>query len=276
MAFVDSYHPMQKTLPRELTSYDLLKTAAVVLMVIDHVGAYFIPDILWMRLAGRLCVPVWFFLIGYARSRDMGPHLWIAALVLIVSDFVAGMTIFPLNILVTILLVRLVLDPYMKIVSRHGILFWAGGFFLLFLAPPTLMVVDYGTQGLILAVFGHVVRATQDDARKRAVRLFPCLLFSAIAYTMMQWMVFGLPVMAGLILLAGTVAVLLILSDFRPAVFPHVPAFVARPLQFIGRHTLAIYVGHLLAIKALALWLLPQSFHLLGWSLFPWALMRQF
>ncbi len=49
---------MNKILPRDLTSYDLLKTLAVILMIIDHVGHHFFPDEMWFRVVGRLCVPI--------------------------------------------------------------------------------------------------------------------------------------------------------------------------------------------------------------------------
>jgi len=264
---------MQKILPKDLTSYDLLKTAAVILMIIDHVGAYYMPDIIWMRLAGRLCVPIWFFLVGYAHSRDTGLYLWVAALVLIVSDFIAGMNIFPLNILVTILIVRFVLDFYMKIVLRHFLLFWVGALLLLFFAPPTLYIVDYGTQGLILAVFGYLVRHYQDDARKRASVIFPYLVFSALVYTGIQAVILTFLPMEVLFLLAGNVLVLLMLSEFMPTVFARPSHVLLRPfawlLQMMGRHTLLIYVGHLLLIKAVGLWLFPQSFQFLHWHYSP-------
>ena len=271
---------MSRQLAKDLTSYDLLKTAAVILMIIDHIGAYLMPEIQWMRMAGRFCVPMWFFLIGYARSRDTGLHLWIAALVLVVSDFIVGMTIFPLNILVTILFVRFVLDRYMKIVSRHWALFFAGGLLLFVIALPSSLIIDYGVQGLVLAAFGYVVRLAQDDPHRRLTEIFPCLVFSAVFYTLMQWVVFDFTGLQGLILLAGTLVVLLLLVDFRPATFPRAASVLSRPvvliLQMVGRNNLLIYVGHLLVIKALGLWLLPHSFHFLGWSLLPWSLMRQF
>lgn len=63
-----------RMLPREVTSYDLLKCAAVIIMVIDHVGFYFYPENLWFRAVGRIGFPVWFFLVGYARGRDIPPQ----------------------------------------------------------------------------------------------------------------------------------------------------------------------------------------------------------
>ena len=66
-----------KTLSSYLTSYDLLKTLALVLMVIDHIGYFFYPEEMWWRVLGRLSVPIWFFLIGYANARDCF-GLWLA------------------------------------------------------------------------------------------------------------------------------------------------------------------------------------------------------
>ncbi len=37
-------------LPAPLTAYDLLKTLAIILMVVDHIGAYFFPDQMWWRV----------------------------------------------------------------------------------------------------------------------------------------------------------------------------------------------------------------------------------
>ena len=41
-----------RKLPQELTSYDLLKTLAVVTMIIDHIGLYFFPDDVGWRIVG--------------------------------------------------------------------------------------------------------------------------------------------------------------------------------------------------------------------------------
>src|SRR5690606_10698014 len=103
-----------------LTSYDLIKAAAVLLMIVDHVGYYFFPDQDWFRVFGRMCVPIWFFLIGYARSRDLSLPLWIGLAALVVANMIAGMSIFPLNVLGTMILVRLVLDRVMDVATENA------------------------------------------------------------------------------------------------------------------------------------------------------------
>jgi hypothetical protein len=167
----------RKDLPATLTSYDILKTVAVVLMVVDHIGAYYMPENLWLRLIGRLCVPMWFFLIGYARSRDISWQLWLGAAIVIASDFITGRYIFPLNILVTILMVRIVIDLYMKGTMKNTLLFWTGALVLTCLIVPSMTLMQYGTLGLLLAVFGWLIRNTEEQDPRQFTRIFPYMVF---------------------------------------------------------------------------------------------------
>ena len=68
---------VRQSLPKELTSYDLLKSLAVILMICDHIGYFFFPEEMWFRTLGRLCLPIWFFLIGYARGDEVSKLFWI-------------------------------------------------------------------------------------------------------------------------------------------------------------------------------------------------------
>lgn len=56
---------------------DFLKVLAVVSMVIDHLGAFFFPDALWMRVAGRLAFPVfaWRLALGAEAASHLGRYL---------------------------------------------------------------------------------------------------------------------------------------------------------------------------------------------------------
>lgn len=264
----------RKALPDYLTSYDLLKAAAVALMVIDHIAAYYLPDMLWLRVAGRLCVPMWFFLIGYARSRDFDHSLWWGALLVVTSDFIAGRYIFPLNILVTILLVRLLIDLYMRFAMKNALAFWSGGLLLAALAVPSALLTQYGTQGLLLAAVGWLVRhhSTTNHGLMR-MRISSFAAFCIMVFTGTQWELFRFSVPQTVVLLTGLWAVMTILERFRPLTFPYLtqklPAALVVVLTCAGRHTLLIYVTHLWAIKLAGLWLYPEWFSFLGWELFP-------
>ena len=54
-----------------------LKLLALITMTIDHVGAYLFPDILWLRIIGRLAFPIYAFMIaeGCRHTRNMFRYL---------------------------------------------------------------------------------------------------------------------------------------------------------------------------------------------------------
>ena len=68
-----------------MTGFDL-KIFAAVAMLIDHVGAYLLPDLMVLRIIGRFAMPVfaWFIAEGCRRTHSMSKYtlrLAIAALV---------------------------------------------------------------------------------------------------------------------------------------------------------------------------------------------------
>lgn len=256
----------KKALPLNVTSYDLFKTLAVVTMIIDHVGYYFFPDDMWWRTVGRLSFPIWFFLIGYARSRDISPRIIGGALVLIAGNILAGMALLPFNILVSIALVRACLDPLMKRLLVSKTIFWGGVAVLFIFIIPTYFITEYGTQGIIAAMFGWLARNRDRQAEKDL--LFPFAIFFWFSYIMSEFIVFGLSQAQGRVLMAGCAAVWFILYNFKPAEFPALgrPRILAAFLQLCGRRTLEIYVVHLLLFKAMALYLGMEGFGFLGWS----------
>lgn len=259
---------MTKLLSRDLTAYDFFKSFAVALMIVDHAGYFFFPEDNWWRVAGRLCVPVWFFLIGYARSRDIGSRLWVGLGILLISDVVAGMSLLPLNILGTIILVRLLIDPLMNFSLQREILFWPVFFILALLSLPSNAAAEYGTMSLILAAFGWLVRRrTEYEGELKAL-----FIFALLSFVVSQFFLFAFTQAQVVVLGIGCMAVMGALYYFEARSFPNLtrklPGAVAALLRLGGRRTLEIYVLHLILFKGLALWLAPERFTLFDWKLF--------
>ncbi len=255
-----------------LTSYDLLKAVAVLLMIVDHIGYYFYPEEMWFRVAGRLCVPIWFFLVGYARSRDLSPTIWIGAGVLILASMAAGQSVIPVNVLGTMILIRLVIDPVMRAVTRNFEAFMAFSVLLLLLALPSYALTEYGTHGLLLAMFGYIVRhKPQIPGFRENMSLSNAFcMFTVFTFTGLQALSFGFGQAEFIVLGIGIAAVCLVLNGFRPMEFPKLtqklPVFLVAPLQFLGRWTLEIYVAHLILFKILGVIYQPERFALLQWT----------
>jgi hypothetical protein len=239
-----------------VTSYDILKTSALVFMVIDHIGAYFFPDNLELRALGRICVPVWLFLIGYARSRHIDKTLIGCAVVTTLVDMAAVQNFHGLNILWTIMLLRLTLNPLMRWIDDN-LLILAGIVLMCFaLAPMTRLIFDYGTMGYILAIWGFYTRRFINDKTQDP---FFALAYGAIAmilFTLVEQNMFAFDASETALLILGNLGVFYALAIWLPQQetaldWPDVPLWVKKPLSFLGHHTLAFYVFHLVLIDAL-------------------------
>ena len=269
------FEKRNKVLPTNLTSYDLLKTIAIILMIIDHVGHYFFPDVTWLRILGRLCVPIWFFLIGYARTRDIPFRIILGLGILLGANLIAGEKFFPLSILLTLMIGRYYIDAWMGAVFRGGEAL-AGLFFMLaLLGAPTAIAFEYGTFGLLFTVFGAMCRYRQErpdlmpENHNKQFFFFTLasfLLFIGVQSAPMEvltgWHFRGL--------VAGMAGVYFILNRFQPVELPTItarlPKFVVNILQFTGRRTLEIYVAHLVAFKLAAMYYMPERFQFLQWQ----------
>ncbi len=260
---------LSKNLPQELTSYDLLKSFAVITMVVDHIGMYLFPEQNEWRLVGRMSMPVWLFLIGYAQTRELAPLLWIGGSILVVSNIVVGESIFSLNIFFTILAARLVVDSlalnFLK--NKESALFTY--VLLALLVIPTSVVFDYGTFAFLFAMLGYFVRDKENNISAQVKYGF--MLLAVLTHAGFEALSFAFNQVEAILLVVGLVAVCYMLILFKPKTYPEFtvkcPHFIIAPLQLMGRHSLEIYVVHLLILKSIAFYLYPERF---GWFQWHW------
>ncbi len=68
---------MEQLKKNQILDGTMLKIIAMVSMVFDHVGDLFFPGVLWLRMIGRLAMPIFSFCIaeGYAHTRDKNKYL---------------------------------------------------------------------------------------------------------------------------------------------------------------------------------------------------------
>ncbi|MBU2579680.1 conjugal transfer protein TraX [Patescibacteria group bacterium] len=64
-----------------------LKIIAVITMVADHVGFLFFPHILWLRIIGRISLPIFAFLIGegYEKTSNVKKYFFRLAIFALIS-----------------------------------------------------------------------------------------------------------------------------------------------------------------------------------------------
>jgi len=243
--------------PGAVTTTDLLKSAGLTLVLIDHIGAYFVEDETGWRLLGRLAAPIFFFLIGFARSRTV-PWTWPAfGTVLTVTDWfeVGSLSETTLNILLSFALLRRGLLPAFERWVLPSPLRSAGLVALCVgLIPWTDHVLEYGTGGWLWALFGLAHRRWLEhpDGARFWTRTGVAAVI-ATAYALRESDHFAFSPEHTALLMALTAGLVLLLARFRRADLAEMPPrAIAVPLRLCGRYSLEIYAVSLFAMQVVA------------------------
>ena len=79
---------MSDTKKYQILDGTALKIIAMISMVLDHVGDMFFPGVMWLRMAGRLSMPVFSFCIaeGFAHTRDRKKYLCRMGIFALISE----------------------------------------------------------------------------------------------------------------------------------------------------------------------------------------------
>jgi TraX protein len=249
----------------QVDNTDLLKTAAILLVALDHFAIYFVesqPLENWLEVFGRLAAPVFFFLIGFAAGRTVPIRWLVLGCILTVlgawgDDWDWG----PGSILFSFALFRLA-RPYFRQLVRES---WIGAIFLVacFVVASTLPPIsDYiellaldGASGWLWALVGlcqrEFVDAYGSDQRRFAIyRWFVAMItvcvfwLQTVEYWKEEHTEFTTSEMG--MLAIGLTVLALVLIHFRRGPSPWQPGETTRSvLRFLGRHTLEIYAAQL-------------------------------
>ena len=154
-----------------VTTIDVLKLAAVVLMIADHVGLY-VFDNAWLRVAGRPVAVIFGFLIGYAATIRV-PPIWIG---LGIGLSLLNRWLFPdegphsLDILIILALTRVSLPLFDRLYTAAPLLLVPAIAVLALLTEPVNAFLEYGTEVPIAALLGVAVRLDRGLPGQAAAR----------------------------------------------------------------------------------------------------------
>lgn len=242
-----------------VTTTDALKAVALGLILIDHIGHYLADGWPILRVIGRLGVPVFFFLIGFAKSRDI-PWRWLLlGLVLTGVDFLwlGGLDRLQLNILFNFALIRLALP----LIERHALApLWRLAVLMAALAALMPLVnpfLEYGTEGWLFAVFGLLLRRLREGLEGIPDwHILAAGLFAFAAYGVVERIDYAFSPHHSGLLLIGLGGLLVILLRFERRNLGWVPgARFGAWIRFCGRYSLEIYAAQIIGLAAIGgLW----------------------
>ena len=167
-----------------LSAFDL-KCIAVVTMLIDHIGAIFFPEHLWLRYVGRFSFPIYCFLIaeGYIHTRDVKKYMVRLFAVALLSEIPFdllwyGKPFFPghQNVFFTLLLGLACICGFdhFRALGQRALVLAATGLLTVFVVRP-----DYSFGGVLMIVAFYVFR-TNMLGRFLSVGAVNILLFGGV------------------------------------------------------------------------------------------------
>lgn len=231
-------------------TWDGLKLLALLLMLIDHAGHFYLTDHLILRALGRGAAPIFLFLTGFAPSHRVKPDLLIGAAVMVASNLAVGGGVFPLSILVSIIMGRLMVaqmdrGKWFRLQRPHEWLI-----VMIIFAVPSSYLFEDGTFGLMFVLCGYMQRhAERYPAQMRLKVMIFTFLFAALWDSLL----FKMPAadaLAAFTVVTG-VGALLWRIRIRPLALP-LPLQWSEPgLRLMSRYTLWIYVLHFCALQLL-------------------------
>jgi uncharacterized membrane protein len=226
---------------QRINQYDVLKLVALLAMTIDHVGAYLLPDMLELRVIGRVAAPIFCFLIGFNGSYRFRSELLIAAVAMSVADTLLDGSLVPLNILWLVLLIRVALqwlDAHPTQPLNEITLLVAS----VVVALPSNAVVEWGSATIAWALWGRAVRQ-QAGRKATAYGMLGLLLMILLSWA--QFPFTPAQTAAMIVLLFGVYLALqkISLKEYKVQ---------SRVLRAFSRHALSYYIAHKTVLMVIA------------------------
>jgi hypothetical protein len=240
---------------RPVTTTDAWKLFAIVFVLVDHYGLFFDSDEMWWRLFGRLASPVFFFFIGFAKTRTV-PWTWIAFGVLItaVDYWTAEDRQVLINILLNFALLRLALPHIEAHVMPYPARLVAAVALSAAVIPVLDPILEYGGEGWLWALFGlsqRLLLESSDGAARLRRNLLG--LAAGAAYIVRERSDYGFDAPQSALLVLFVIGLVLGMMRFRRTNLAWQPPSGLKPIfTFTGRHTLEIYAVTLLAMQLLS------------------------
>ena len=245
------------------SSHDFIKFLALVLMVTDHVGYYFFPqDMVW-RAFGRMCVPIWFFLAGYAKPSNKFPkEIIVLAVLLVIVDVIFKFSVFSLNVLFTILVCRFFVDKILqdkKFDNNFEFTTYVALMALFYI--PSVLLFEYGTMAILFALWGGVCRQNQNKKRSLILACICFVMFVIFEITYMPFNIYEI-----IIMVVGVFGVMFMLQNFKTQYYERYKNnFLSKFIMFFGRNTLYMYFIHVTLFVILSYFMFIEKHKEFSW-----------
>lgn len=170
---------------------DLLKTIALICMLLDHLGLYILPDQIWLRIIGRSVMPIFAFYAGYNFHHKIRHMIWIlGALITAAFGIVIGFFV-PANMLIGLALGQVYLFYAGKAIVQHPQRFFLHFIMMLALGVISQGITEYGTLAIAFMQVGYLRASGHKDPGYLLLAGLSLAIFHQYSYDFDTIMQFG-------------------------------------------------------------------------------------
>ena len=171
--------------PLRLLDGTMLKLIAMISMVFDHAGDLFFPDQVWMRIIGRIAMPLFAFTVteGYLHTHSKKKYLLRMLLFALISEvpfdlalFGKGLELTHQNIMFTFAYAILGLMCYEKITKGDKISVSGMIVLFLFIITSLLLHLDYNMVALAV-IFSYYLFKNKSLSIRNLITMVVYFLF---------------------------------------------------------------------------------------------------
>lgn len=240
----------------QINSHDLVKILAILTMIIDNFGLYFMYDNIWMRVIGRMAPPLFFYLVGYSGSYKFKYQILALGIALCLIQFFVSNNpnlienFIPINILINFVLIKAILNRFDPTKMRTGSLILLLGILIL-ISEETCTYIQYGSLGLSIAIGSRLINKRHPFGK-------PWIIISTAAYFLLQmdsllfvWPDVSMQVILIVILPLAVIfaLTLLLFLKYKLRTFTVNPTWLRTIAIYVSRYSLQIYFLHLAAFQ---------------------------
>ncbi|HJD59751.1 MAG TPA: conjugal transfer protein TraX [Rickettsia endosymbiont of Omalisus fontisbellaquei] len=223
---------------------DLLKTLAIIAMVIDHMGLYLYPELTIMRIIGRTAMPVFCFFAGYNFHDKPKTRIIILGVLLQIYTTILFKQFITTNILISIYLGQCYIYYFHKSLTRFFYSGYCHVIIMTILFYISWALIDYGTLVIAIMILGFIAKHEPANLKLCCfITIFTSIVHSTIFTLAIPFSDFNFSnteLILDLILLTVTY-ILIIIKDYSQK--------IAINLKWISRNVLYIYCIQIMILQ---------------------------
>ncbi len=222
----------------------LLKTIAIIAMIIDHIGLYLYPNLIILRIIGRIAMPVFCFFAGYNFHDKPKLRIIIWGILLQIYTTILFKQFITTNILISIYLGQCYIYYFRKSLTRFFYSGYCHVIIMVILWYISWAIIDYGTIVIAIMILGFIAKHEHKNLKLCCcVTILITLVHSAlfmlsITFSDLNFSNFNL--MVDIILLTVTF-ILMIIDNYSKRLFINI--------KLVSRNVIYIYCVHIIILQ---------------------------